>query len=50
VSSDLLEILGLADRVVVLHERNVVGQIERDQVTEERIALLAGGGRETPVG
>jgi ABC-type sugar transport system ATPase subunit len=43
-SSDLLEILGLCDRIVVLHEGRPVGELTRDQATEERIALLSAGG------
>jgi ribose transport system ATP-binding protein len=45
VSSDMLEILGLADRIVVLHERRVVGELSRSEATEERLALLSAGGR-----
>jgi ABC-type sugar transport system ATPase subunit len=45
VSSDMLEILGLADRVIVLHERRVVGELTRAEATEERLALLSAGGR-----
>jgi ABC-type sugar transport system ATPase subunit len=43
-SSELLEIIGLADRVLVLHERNVVAELPRSQATEDRIAFFAGGG------
>jgi rhamnose transport system ATP-binding protein len=45
VSSDMLEILGLADRTIVLHERRVVGELSRSETTEERLALLSAGGR-----
>ncbi|HKP18919.1 MAG TPA: sugar ABC transporter ATP-binding protein [Gaiellaceae bacterium] len=45
VSSDMTEILGLADRIVVLHERRAVGALERPDFTEERIAYLSAGGR-----
>ena len=45
VSSDLLEILGLSDRILVLHERRVVGELSRAEATEERIAFLSGGGK-----
>ena len=45
VSSDMTEILGLADRVVVLHERCAVGELERAAFAEERIAYLSAGGR-----
>ncbi len=44
VSSDLLEILGLCDRVLVMHERVVVAELPRAEASEERIAFLSGGG------
>jgi ABC-type sugar transport system ATPase subunit len=46
VTSDLLEVLGLADRILVLHERRIVGELPRGEATEEKIAFLSGGGRE----
>jgi rhamnose transport system ATP-binding protein len=49
VSSDMLEVVGICDRVLVLHERRVVGQLARAEATEERIALLAAGGAESRV-
>jgi L-arabinose transport system ATP-binding protein len=46
-SSDLLEVLGLCDRILVLFEHRIVGELSREEATEERIALLsAGGGRD----
>ena len=42
-SSDLLELLGLADRIVVLAEGRLVGELDRSAATEEAIALLALG-------
>jgi ABC-type sugar transport system ATPase subunit len=45
VSSDMLEVLGLSDRVLVLHERRVVGELAAAAASEEEIAFLAGGGR-----
>ena len=45
-SSDLPELLGLCDRVIVLHDGEVAGELSRDQATEEAVTLLsAGGGR-----
>ena len=41
ISSDLLEVLAVADRIVVLHEGVVTGQLTRDEATEERIMHLA---------
>ncbi|WP_433236185.1 sugar ABC transporter ATP-binding protein [Actinomadura nitritigenes] len=43
-SSDLLELLGLADRIIVLAEGRPAGVLDRDTASEEAIALLALGG------
>ncbi|MBU6301573.1 MAG: sugar ABC transporter ATP-binding protein [Verrucomicrobia bacterium] len=45
VSSELEEILGLADRVLVMHEGKLAGDLRRDELTEERIMTLATGGQ-----
>jgi len=45
-SSDLPELLGLCDRVIVLHDGEVAGELSGDEATEEAVTLLsAGGGR-----
>jgi len=43
-SSDLLELLGLCDRIIVLHDGEVAGELSRHEASEERIALLSAGG------
>jgi ribose transport system ATP-binding protein len=43
VSSDLEEVIGMSDRVVVMHERRVKGVLERGQLTQKRIASLMTG-------
>jgi ribose transport system ATP-binding protein len=43
VSSDLEEILGVADRVLVMHEGRLAGELTRDAMTEEAIMHLATG-------
>ncbi len=43
-SSDLPELLGLADRIIVLCEGAVAGHLSRAEATEERIVRLAAGG------
>ena len=43
VSSDMEEILGMSDRVVVMHERRIRGIIGRDQLSQERVASLMTG-------
>lgn len=44
VSSDLPEILGVSDRVIVVHEGNIAGELAREEATEEKIMTLATGG------
>jgi ribose transport system ATP-binding protein len=44
VSSEMEEILGMADRVLVMHEGKVTGELPRSKVTEEAIMELAVGG------
>ncbi len=41
ISSDLIEILGMSDRILVMHERRIVAEIARDEASEERIIELA---------
>jgi ribose transport system ATP-binding protein len=43
VSSELEEILGMSDRVLVMHEGRVSGQLTRDALTEESVMRLATG-------
>lgn len=44
VSSDLEEVIGIADRVVVMHEHRITGQLTGDRITESAIMNLAVGG------
>ena len=43
-SSDLLELLGMCDRILVLCEGRVAGELAGPDATEESIALLSAGG------
>lgn len=43
ISSEIEEILHLADRIVVLHRGRIVGEMTRDDVDLERLGLLMGG-------
>jgi ribose transport system ATP-binding protein len=45
-SSELAELLHLADRIVVLHRGRTAGELARAEATEERIMQLATGGVE----
>ena len=44
VSSDLPEILGVSDRVLVVHEGKIAGELIKADATEEKIMQLATGG------
>jgi ribose transport system ATP-binding protein len=44
ISSDLEEILGMSDRVLVMHQSRVAGELPRERLSEERIMHLATGG------
>lgn len=46
ISSELPEIIGMSDRILVMHEKKVVGELSGDNVTEEQILALATTGRE----
>ena len=41
ISSDLLELLGMSDRIVVMCEGRVSGELTRSEATQERIMTLA---------
>jgi inositol transport system ATP-binding protein len=43
VSSELPEILGMSDRVLVMHEGRLKGEFTRDEVTQEKIMQAATG-------
>ncbi|HJU55057.1 MAG TPA: ATP-binding cassette domain-containing protein, partial [Pyrinomonadaceae bacterium] len=43
VSSELPEVLGLSDRIIVLHEGHVAGQFTRDEATPEAVMSCATG-------
>jgi ABC-type sugar transport system ATPase subunit len=49
ISSDLLEILGLADRILVMRQGRIAGEFARREATEENIIACASGvGQECP--
>ncbi len=48
VSSELTEILQLSDRIVVMYEGEIAGELSATDATEEKISLLmSGGNRQT---
>ncbi len=44
VSSELPEVLGLSDRVIVLHEGKITGEFTRSEATPEKVMAAATGG------
>jgi len=44
VSSELTEILALSDRILVMYEGRIAGELERAEATEEKISVLMAGG------
>ena len=44
ISSDLEEILGVSDRVLVMHEGRLTGELPRDRLSEQAVMNLAVGG------
>jgi ribose transport system ATP-binding protein len=44
ISSDLEEVLGMSDRVLVLHEGRLAGDVNRAELSEEAVMHLATGG------
>lgn len=45
VSSELPEILGMSDRILVVHEGKVNGELLKENATQEKIMTLATGGQ-----
>ncbi|MEP0324023.1 sugar ABC transporter ATP-binding protein [Bauldia litoralis] len=43
ISSDMEEVIGVSDRVAVMHEGHIQGTLDRDQCSEENILQLAVG-------
>ena len=44
VSSDMEEVLGMADRIIVMHEGRIGGELTKPQFSEESVMQLATGG------
>ena len=44
ISSELPEVLGMSDRILVMHEGTIAGELSRAEATQEKIMHLATGG------
>lgn len=45
ISSELPEVLGMSDRVLVMHEGRITGEFSRENATQETIMIAATGGK-----
>lgn len=43
ISSELPELIGMSDRILVMHEGRIAGELSRDQFSEEAIMVYAAG-------
>ena len=43
ISSEMEEILGMSDRIMVMHEGSIEGILERSEASQEKIMSLAVG-------
>ncbi len=44
ISSDLEEILGMSDRVLVMHDGELAGELAQNELSEQAVMNLATGG------
>ncbi len=45
ISSELPEVLGMSDRILVMHEGEIAGELSREEATQEQIMHMATGGQ-----
>ena len=50
ISSELPEVLGMSDRIIVMHEGRVTAELSREEATQERIMYAATGGENRHAG
>jgi ABC-type sugar transport system ATPase subunit len=43
ISSEMPEILAISDRILVMYEGRIMGELSRGEATQERIMTLASG-------
>ena len=41
ISEELMELIGMCDRILVFHEGRIVGELKREEFSEEAIMHLA---------
>ncbi|PZS18901.1 MAG: ABC transporter [Pseudonocardiales bacterium] len=50
ISSELPELLGLSDRILVMQRGRITGELPRDEASEERVLALAMADEQSPTG
>mgnify|MGYP000802001302 FL=1 len=45
ISSEMPEIMGLSDRIIVIHNGKITGEFTAEEVTQENIMRCAVGGK-----
>ncbi len=43
ISSDMPELLGMSDRIIVMHEGRVTGELTKEEANQEQVLKLASG-------
>ena len=43
ISSEMQELLGMSDRIIVMHEGEMMGELRKEDATQEKILELASG-------
>ena len=43
ISSEMPELLGMSDRILVMHEGELMGELNKEDATQEKILELASG-------
>jgi ribose transport system ATP-binding protein len=47
ISSEMNELIGMSDRIIVMHEGSLMGTLEKDAINQEKILSMASGLRES---
>ena len=45
ISSEMPEVLGMSDRIIVMHKGEITGELKRKEATQEKIMILGTGGK-----
>jgi len=48
ISSEMPELMGMSDRLIVMHEGRLMGELSREEFSQERIMGMLAGDKEKP--